>query len=603
VGAGVSNGLRAGDDLLFQFSLALNAEHLGLTYAIGASSSGLDHLVAVRASMQKYPPLSVMNGKVAMFDLGDLMSGSQNPALSLFGIHAEDPYLRLTRMLDLASRDDRLRGVVLKIDNIPTGLGRTQELRDAIFRLRAAGKTVIAVLLMAGDSEYLIASACDRIYAVPQAILMVNGFAAHTTFLGTAMSKLGVSWDVARVGAYKNAPDALTRSTISKEQQESVDALLDTDVRELETALDVSRHLSKQKVETAWKEGLTTPARAKELGLIDGILDPQDLSKTLDELIPGARYDAEYRPADQRDLRWGEKRKIAIVPVIGTITGGKNRDEPLGGEEIAGADSVVRALKRASEDSSVAAIVLRVDSGGGDGMASDLMYRAVLEARKKKPVIASMGDVAASGGYYAAMAADEIWAEPTTITGSIGVFMLKPALEGLGDKLGVHQDVTQRGDLADIIGLYHPWTPEERTAAQRWVDAFYDDFITEVSKSRHIEKKDVDKIARGRVWSGADAKDRKLVDNLGSLLQAIDAARKRVGISEKEDVDLVVVRGSEGLFGGGPSELMDRIFPPQPEEKLPASLRALGRELGIDERELERPGSMRAEMPFKLVVK
>src|SRR5262249_26838263 len=203
-------------------------------------------------------------------------------------------------------------------------------------------------------------------------------------------------------------------------------------------------------------------------GGLDGqIVKPVSLDRPGAALRPGGRGVGEFGPP-QPDRQWGERRRMAIVPVLGTITSGPSRSDPFGLTQSAGSDTVVRALREASEDPRVAAIILRVDSGGGDGLASDLMYRAVLRARQRKVVVASMGDTAASGGYYAAVGAESVWAEPTTLTGSIGVFVLKPGLEGLGKKLGIHVDTLQRGPLANILGYYKPWTKEEQAAAQRW---------------------------------------------------------------------------------------------------------------------------------------
>jgi protease-4 len=506
-------------------------------------------------------------------------------------------------MLDQASRDPRLNAVVLKLDTLPGGLGHMDELRDAVIRLRASGKRVIAVLLNAGDSEYLVASAADKIYAVPQAMLDINGFVANVEFLGGTMDWLGVDWDVARVGAFKNAPDQLTRTEMSAEQKEAINAYLDVDVKHFDQALAQTRQLSQEKVRAAWKEGVVTPQRAKELGLIDDIVGSEELNTKLEELVPGARFDPHYAPGDVREARWGDKRKIAIVPIVGDITGGKNGEDPFGLQRVAGAASVVRSLKAAVEDDQVAAIVLRVDSPGGDGLASDLIYREVLEAKKKKPVIASMGDVAASGGYYVAMGAEEIWAEPTTITGSIGVFLVKPAFERLGNKIHLRRDSVERGDMADILGVYRPWTDAEKRAAQNWVNSFYDAFITEVGKSRHLEKDAVDKIAQGRVWAGADAKERGLVDNLGGLLQAIDAARNKAHVPVNEDMEVEIFADRKGLLSalGVGAKVRQWLGDDSATAGLPEGVRTLARELGLADAALTTPG-LKAAMPFHLSV-
>jgi len=606
VGGGLSHGFNSGEGVSFQASLTLNTSYFGLTYAGGGSPSGADHVILARVSTQRYPSVASPEGKVALIDVTDMMSRGTTSALSFFGISEADPYLRLLRLLDACTRDPELAGVVLKIDNLSeVGLGRAEELRQTVVRMRGAGKKVIAVLLAAGDSEYLIASGADRVYAVPESTLLINGFAATPIFLGSAMDKLGVHWEVARVGAYKSAPDIFTRTGISPEERETIDAYLDSDVRSFEAALASTRNITPEKIRAVWREALVTPLKAKELGLIDDIIVPADLESRVKELEPRSIYEPGYRPGQIRDDRWGEKRQIAIVPILGTIAGGKSQEDPLGLAKIAGADTVVRALRRAQDDPLVSAIVVRIDSGGGDGLASDLMYRAVLEAKKRKPVIASMGDVAASGGYYAAMGADRVFAEPTTITGSIGVFIIKPVLNPLAEKLGIHHETIQRGELANFINLLDPWTPQEQRAAQNWVNAFYDEFITEVSKSRKIAKERVDAMAKGRVWSGADAKQRGLVDEVGGLLDAIDAARERAGIPKSEDLSLEIIGEPHGLIGalGGADGLLSRALgDPMPAQPVPPALQQLAKEIGLDQAVLLQP-TVKAMMPFTLRVR
>jgi protease-4 len=278
-----------------------------------------------------------------------------------------------------------------------------------------------------------------------------------------------------------------------------------------------------------------------------------------------------------------------VIPVLGNISGGKNQTTPLTGDLVAGAQSFIEAINEAAEDSSVAAIVVRVDSGGGDGLASDLMYRAVLEAKKKKPVIASMGDVAASGGYYVAMGADEIVASPTTLTGSIGVFFAKPAVKKLAEDFGATQISISRGKLAGITDNFDPWTPDQRVAAQKWIDDFYDSFITEVASSRKLSKEAVDAVARGRVWSGEDAKAKGLVDHLGGLMDAIARAKEKSGA--EGDLAISIYQASPGLIptllgAAAPDVLLEQ---PLPSQKLPPGLQSLAEQLGSASWLLESP--------------
>ncbi|ADO70939.1 signal peptide peptidase SppA [Stigmatella aurantiaca] len=602
--AGASHGLQRGEALAVQVAATLDTAFLGLTYAGGGTEDGLDHSLALRMSLAPYRSLRRPSGVVALVDLNDRLAGGVSPSLALLGISGPDPYLRLMRFLELATQDERLRGVVLKVEGLGgVDWGRAEELRQAVLRLRAAGKKVLALVLSCDDKGYFVASAADRLYALPASSFLINGLSAGVTSVGGTMEKLGVSWDVARVGEYKTAPEQLTRRDMSEAERETLNAWLDTQVDWYEQAVVSERKLPVERLREAWKVGLIPPPVAQSLGLIDGILQGQkELEQRLEQLIPGASYAENYSPRDEQETRWGRRRRIAIVPVLGTIAGGKSREDPLGATRIAGAETVALALYRAQMDPAVVAIVLRVDSGGGDVLASDLMYRAVLEAKKVKPVIASMGDVAASGGYYAAMAADEIFANPTTLTGSIGVFYLKPALKGLlEDKLGITQQTLPRAPLADLLGLWRPWTPEEQRAVQAWVDATYDTFITYAAEARKLEKAQVDTLARGRVWSGKDAHARGLVDRLGGLAEAVAAARSRGGASASEDVEVVVYGEARGFLSslGGEPGVLARLLP-EPSSPLPPGLQGLLRDTGLTGSLLE-PG-LKAALPFAVSV-
>jgi protease-4 len=469
---------------------------------------------------------------------------------SLLGVRAADRYLKTLTALDQAARDPKLKGLLIKVETSDLGMGRAQELRQAIQHLKDAGKKVVALILSCNDPDYLVASAADTIYAVPQSMLAIDGLQSSVHFFGQAAQKVGVHFDVARVGRYKNSPDQLTRSEMSAEQREVINAYLDTDVKVLADAVLASRHLSKEQWQAALDEGLKSPQRSKQLGLIDDVLTPAEIEERLPKIIPGARLDTDYRPFDVSNERWGLERQIAIIPVSGNISGGKDSTDPLALNPSAGADTFIRALNDAVEDPLVAAIVLRIESPGGDGLASELMYRAVLQAKKKKPVVASMGDIAASGGYYTAMGADEIWAEPGTITGSIGVFYLKPSVSELAQKLGVHQVSINRGALAGQGDLFQPWTDAQRQAAQKWVDTFYDGFISEVAQSRKKPKEAIDAVAQGRVWSGEAAQERGLVDRLGGLREAVNSAKQRAGLSERSEARWVVYGARSTLISG-----------------------------------------------------
>jgi protease-4 len=239
---------------------------------------------------------------------------------------------------------------------------------------------------------------------------------------------------------------------------------------------------------------------------------------------------------------------VALVYAVGEIVSGESQDGPFGGSGFAGADTVAAALRQAREDRAVKAIVLRVDSPGGSGTASDVIWREVRLARKAKPVVVSMGDVAASGGYYIAMAGDAIVAQPGTITGSIGVFGGKFSLRGLYDKIGITRETLTRGRHADLFSDYRPWDEEERAKVRGLMEAFYAEFLRKAAEGRKMSEAEVDAVAQGRVWTGAEAKQRGLVDELGGLSDALALAKQRAGIARDEEVALVVLPERKGLL-------------------------------------------------------
>ncbi|HEY1332691.1 MAG TPA: S49 family peptidase, partial [Myxococcaceae bacterium] len=420
LGTSVTKSWReAGDPWFWQVSLTVDTAHLGATYALGGGPNGTDHVIQARLSAARYRSLEVFGRKVGLIDL-DTALRQGGSALGLFGIRDEDPYLRLLRRLKLAAEDRTLGGLVVKIERLPVGLAEAEELRAELVRLRKSGKKVAAVLLSGGDKEYLIATGADRIWVSPQSFLDVNGLSANAIFLGDTMQKLGIKWDVARVGPYKDAPDALTRASLSREARESLDTFLDVEMRRYEGLVSEARGLSSERFRKVLDEGLLPPRLAVREKLADDVVDPAQLDRAGTALVPDGRWIGTYWPPIP-ERRWGEPRRIAVVPVMGVITTGRSRSDPLGFSRSAGSETIQRALRDAENDPRVAAIVVRVDSGGGDGLASDIIYRSVLRARTRKPVVATMGGAAASGGYYAAMGADWVLAEPTTLTGSIGV--------------------------------------------------------------------------------------------------------------------------------------------------------------------------------------
>jgi protease-4 len=517
--------------------------HLGVSYAARFQPAAAEQLWRVRLSSQRWESFWPRSGHAVEIDLKKALDRPRLAPVELFlGATVKDRFAELLDTLRRIARDGSVQAVVFRTGGLPFGMGRGDELRAEIENLRARGKKTIFYLESGGDLEYSVATAADRIFAAPQAVLLVNGFSATALFAAAGLDKVGVKAEFFRVGAYKNAPDFFTRSGMSGEQREVTSSLLDDAFSRYATRAATARGLSEGRFKSLLDRGLLSPSDAQKAGLLDGLLYPDQLEEEAGKLLghPVALRKISVEPPEARDTRWGTGRRISVVRIEGDIVRGDNARDLFGAVQAVGSNPVVRAIRRAADDPRVAAIVLRIDSPGGDGTASDLIWRELVRARKEKhkPVIASMGDVAASGGYYVAAGADEIFAEPSTITGSIGVFIGHFDAEDLFGKIGLKLETLKRGESADIFEPNRPLTDVERKTMQAWVDDFYRQFVERVCEARGLQFDEVDRIARGRVWTGAQALERKLVDKLGSLADAIAEAKVRAGMAPDADIDI-----------------------------------------------------------------
>jgi protease IV len=578
-----------------QIGMQIDLSHIGLRSAAsfpGAGGTG-SQLTVVRLSSVAYPALEIPRRRAVELNLDRTLRRPPSAFVAvLLGQTHRDPLALTVEELHRLSRDGTVRAVVLRSGGLPLGAGRAEELRSGIEELQAAGKKVAFYLESAGDLDYSVASAADRVYAAPQAVLAVNGFSATALFAAAGLDKLGVKAEFVRSGAYKNAPDVFTRSDMSGEQREVVNALLDDVYGRYVRRVSQTRHLDEEKFRRLLDRGLLTPQDAQAEGLVDGLVYPDQLEQEVGKLI-GAHVALEKigtEPQAQRSPRWTRPPTVAVVRVEGDIARGEGGGDPLGVLEIAGSESIARRIHRLADDRSVKAIVVRIDSPGGDGNASDLIWRELVRAKEMgKPVLASMGDVAASGGYYVAVAADEIYAEPSTITGSIGVFIGKFDLEDLYHSLGLRLVTNKRGTSADLFSTTRALTPEERRMMQRWVDTFYAQFVDRVAEGRRLSRERVEELARGRIWSGQQALERGLVDKLGGLREAIQAAKVRAGIAPEDPV-LLDDEGKREVSVAPALQLL-------PGALRPVSTRTL-RALSL----LGQPGTVRAVLPFDLEV-
>ena len=442
------------------------------------------------------------------------------------------PHLhRIVERLDKAAQDSRVKGVLLSIESPDLGRARAEELRAAIARVRKAGKPVAAHLVGSAPVHYMVALACDSITMPPAATLEITGVRAEVTFFKGMLDKLGVEAEILQVGEFKGAGEPLTRTSMSPQLRAQYESFISDLFEQLVERIAADRGLEAKRVRELVDIGVFTPEAARESKLIDAVGYEDEAA----ELLSGQGKTA---PA-------GKGKQIAIVHVTGEIKEGKGTDDLLAGGS-AGSDTVIEAIRDAAKDEQVAAIVLRIDSPGGSALASDLIWREA--ERTKKPVVASLSDTAASGGYYIAVAADKIVAAPGTLTGSIGVVGGKIAVGGALERYGVHTDVVSKGRNAGWLSMQTPFTADERDAFLGTMKDVYRLFTLKVAKGRKLDIEKMPALAEGRVYTGRMAKEAGLVDRLGTLDDAIDEAKQLAGIEDDEEVERVLLPEPRGLF-------------------------------------------------------
>jgi len=534
-------GSLGSDATYFLLTVTMNGARAGASVSGGSTSSGARESSAfgLRISSRDYRGSRLAPRALTL----DLAAELDPPPRFPFRA-ARDPYGALLQKLRQLREDPEVASVLLRVSGLSLGAGRAEELRRAVEEL-GQRKRVVAYLEDGGFEEYVIASAASRIEMAPLATLQLSGFASGNLYLKEALARLGIAVEVVAIGKYKSAGEALGSGGMSQADREQREALLDDLFDRRVKTLAEARRLSPEKVRELVDQGLFDAEGARRAGLVDEVAFPDELEKRLG--FP-RRPRSWEPPAPRAAQRWGARPAVAVVQVSGMIVPGRNRSFLVPGG-LSGADTVVDLLRRATEDRAVRAIVVRVDSPGGDALASDLIRRAMVQARQKgKPVVVSMGDVAASGGYWVASGADRIVAEPGTITGSIGVVGLKPDLSGLFGKVGVRQETLRRGAKADFWSLARPFSAEERTALERHLTAAYRLFLDRVADGRQRPVEEIEPLAQGRVWSGSQALSLRLVDQLGSLRDAVALARQRAGIAPGEEVEVRRMEAPRGLL-------------------------------------------------------
>lgn len=426
-------------------------------------------------------------------------------------------------------RDPGVRGVLIRPRGFNASTGAVQDLREGIERLREAGKHVVCHADEATSAAYYMCTAADRIYLGPAGGVRLSGYRTRLVFFAGLLEKLGVNAQFVKIGEFKSYPEKFTLKSPSAPALEQHRQLLEDVWGQVVADVAAGRGLEVDGAAEILERGPFNAREAVDEGLADGLAYPDELGEMIREHTGSKVFvDEKYWKVPFEPGMWSSgSRKVAVLTLGGSIVEGKSRSIPLIGMRLAGDETIVKALKRARVDPTIAAVVLRVDSGGGSGLASDRIWREVHRLAQKKPVVASMGGAAASGGYYVLAAASEVVANPSTVTGSIGIFYGKADLSGLMAKLGVDVTVVKEGgERSDMDSWHRPYTDEEVAFLEKEVTYFYNLFIARVAAGRDMTKEEVDAIGRGRVWSGTRAVDQGLVDRIGGLGTAIDRARK-----------------------------------------------------------------------------
>jgi protease-4 len=447
----------------------------------------------------------------------------------------------LLECLRKAKIDDNILGVILRPLGISAGWGKLDELKQALEDFKSSGKKVYVYLEMASNREYYLALSGDMIFGPSEGLLFINGLMGGGYFIKGTLDKIGVKADFIKHGKYKDYPEMFTRTDMSPAAKQMVSSLLDDIYKRYLSEVSDSRQISQEQAAQIINTGLYSLKDAFNKDIIDTLLYYNDFKgylKQLDQKRPRLVSYHRYKNIPFSKLGIKATNYFALIYAVGTIVSGYGNE--FGEDGLIVSESMAANIKRAAEDKSVKAIVIRIDSPGGSGTAADIIWNEINKARSEKPVVVSISSLGASGGYYLAMPADSIFAEPSSIVGSIGVFSGKFSLEGLYKKLGINKELIPRGKNADIFSETTLFSENQRKIIQNQINEFYRDFVSKAAEGRHMTYQEVDEIAQGRVWTGSQAIRNGLVDRLGGLDDAMTTAKIMAGIPPEDFVKLKI---------------------------------------------------------------
>jgi len=522
---------------------------------VGILLCGLTALVLVFAAVRfagsfanRAP--SVADGSTLVLDLeGDVPE--RLPAEIPIPVLQNQRAMSLEEVWDMfhrAATDSRIRGILFEPRDLSIGWGKMEEIHDEIAQFRKSGKPVITYLRTPTAREYYLATATDKIFISPEDNLDLKGLAVESIFFKQTLDKFGVKAEVIHAGKYKDAGDMFTQTSMSPETREQLNAILDQYYGNLIATIAEGRKKPKDEVRTLIDDGPFLARDAVSDGLIDSAgYEDQAIAEMQNRLKQSELTRVSARAYEKGSAAAGAGgRRVALVVGEGMITAGTGNDTA--DDESFTGTGFIKLLKQVENDSSIQGVIMRIDSPGGDAVASDDILHEVKNLSKKKPLVISMSDEAASGGYYVAVTGDPIIAYPNTLTGSIGVVFARFTMHGLFDKVGVDEQLLTRGRNADIDSGYTPLTDAERQKLTGQIDAFYRAFVSRVAEGRKKSFDQIEPLAQGRVWVGAQAKDNGLVDQLGGLDRAIDVLKQQAHMPASTRVTLVPYPGRRSVF-------------------------------------------------------
>ena len=512
---------------------------------------GLMAVALFRAGKGGVPPNTILEVNLEQGIIEDV----PDDPLAAFTLK-DTPVMRdVVEALHKAGDDDRVTGLVARVGAAPLGMAQIQELRNAVLAFRAKKKPAVAFAETFGEfgpggGSYYLATAFDEIWLQPSGDIGLTGVILESPFLRGTLDKLGVKPRMDHRAEYKNAMNFYTDKKYDPYYKEAMEKLMTSWFSQLTKGISESRHLTQAQIVSLVDRGPFLGKEAQEAGLVDGLAYRDEVyAKVKKKAGDGAKflYLSEYLKRAGRPNSSG--KTIALIYGVGAVARGDGGYSPFSGEEVMGSDHVTAAFREALKDSSVKAILFRVDSPGGSYVASDAIWRETIRAKKAgKPVVVSMGNLAGSGGYFVAMAADKIVAQPGTITASIGVLGGKMLTLDFWDKLGLSWDNVHSSTNSTFWTGTHDYSPAEWARFQAWLDRVYTDFTGKVAEGRNLPKEKVLQIAKGRIWTGEDAKELGLVDELGGFPEALRLAKQAAKIPDKEEVNLKVYPPKKSPF-------------------------------------------------------